>query len=232
MRGSLVFLSLAPAMADASAALGKPSPLRRQPRQVRSQERVRRILEAAEALFVEGGASATTTNAIAARAGVPIGSLYQFFPDKGAILRRLAQGYGEQLHEQLTAFDQGEGQALPLEAYLRRIVELTDRFFRDHPGYPAIFMDAQSSTADLVAIEEEADARLIADWSGTLVQRAAAAGADLGEQDGRLIAYVLVKAIGNLLWLSATQEPASRSHLVRETAELAIGYLQRRIAAS
>ena len=219
-------------MADASAPLGKLSPLRRQPRQVRSQERVRRILEAAEALFLAGGVGATTTNAIAARAGVPIGSLYQFFPDKGAILRRLAQRYGEQLHEQLAAFDQGEGPALPLEAYLRRIVELTDRFFRDHPGYPAIFMDAQSSTAELAAIEEEADARLIADWSGTLAQRAAASGAVLSDEDGRLIAYVLVKAIGNLLWLSATQGEASRDRLVRETAELAIGYLQRRIAAS
>jgi AcrR family transcriptional regulator len=231
MRGLLVFNPATPAMADASPALVEPSPLRRQPRQARSQERVRRILEAAETLFVAGGVGATTTNAIAARAGVPIGSLYQFFPDKGAILRRLAQGYGEELHEELAAFEQGEGKALPLDAYLRSIVALTDRFFRDHPGYPAIFMDVQSSTADLIAIEEEADARLIADWSGALVQRAAAEGTDLSEEDGSLIAYVLVKAIGNLLWLSASQEPAFRSRLVRETAELAIGYLRHRIAA-
>jgi AcrR family transcriptional regulator len=218
-------------MADAPAPAAEPSPLRRQPRQARSQDRVRRILEAAEALFLEGGVGATTTNAIAARAGVPIGSLYQFFPDKGAILRRLAQGYGEQLHEKLTAFEQGEGQALPLEPYITRIVELTDRFFRDHPGYPAIFMDVQATTADLIAIEEEADARLITGWSGSLVARAAAEGADLSEADGRLVAYVLVKSIGNLLWLSATQDQALRARLVRETTELAIAYLRRRIVA-
>jgi AcrR family transcriptional regulator len=217
-------------MADAPAA--EPSPLRRQPRQARSQERVRRILEAAEALFLDGGVGATTTNAIAARAGVPIGSLYQFFPDKGAILRRLAQGYGEQLHEELTAFEQGEGQALPLEPYIARIVELTDRFFGDHPGYPAIFMDVQATTADLIAIEEEADARLIADWSGHLVARAASEGATLSAADGRLVATVLVKTIGNLLWLAATQEQPRRSELVRETTELAIAYLRRRLAAA
>jgi len=217
-------------MADATPR--EPAPLRRQPRQARSQERVRRILAAAEELFVEGAVSSTTTNAIAARAGVPIGSLYQFFPDKGAILRSLAEGYAEQLHEQLRAFfDEGDGQSLSLEASITAAVALTDRFFRDHPGYPAIFMDVQATTADLIAIEEEADARLIADLSGTLQARAAAEGADLGEEDARLIAYVLVKSIGNLLWLSATQESGFRARLVRETIELAIAYLRRRIEA-
>ncbi len=218
-------------MADAPVPSAESSPLRRQPRQARSKERVRRILEAAEALFLAGGVGATTTNAIAARAGVPIGSLYQFFPDKAAILRSLAQRYGEQLHEELAAFDREEGKELPLETYIARIVELTDRFFRDHPGYPAIFMDVQAATADLMAIEEEADARLIADWSGTLVARAAAEGAGLDEEDGRLIATVLVKTIGNLLWLSASQEETFRVRLVRETSELAIAYLRRRIVA-
>ncbi len=75
-----------------------------------------------------------------------------------------------------------EGKALPLEPCSARIAELTQRFFRDHPGYPAIFMDVQAATADLMAIEEEADAPLIADWSGSLMARAAAAGTGLSEE--------------------------------------------------
>ncbi len=216
-------------MADARPAPAEPSPLRRQPRQARSQERVRRILEAAEALFLEGGVGATTTNAIAARAGVPIGSLYQFFPDKAAILRSLAHRYAERLHGELLAFDQGEGSELSLEAYIAAIVDLADRFFRDHPGYPAIFMDVQAATPDLIAIEEEADARLIAALSRTLLERALAEGVVLGEEEGHLIAYVLVKAIGNLLWLSTSQQQDFRDRLVRETTELAVAYLRRRI---
>ncbi len=209
-------------MADATPR--EPAPLRRQPRQARSQERVRRILAAAEELFVEGAVSSTTTNAIAARAGVPIGSLYQFFPDKGAILRSLAEGYAEQLHEQLRAFfDGGEGQSLSLEDSITAAVALTDRFFRDHPGYPAIFLDVQSATPELLAIEEEADARLISDWAGLLVERAA------GEEDAHLLAYVLVKTVGHLLWLAATQEQGRRERLVAEAGELAIAYLQRRL---
>ncbi len=218
-------------MADATAAPGEPSPLRRQPRQARSQERVRRILAAAEELFVTGGVGSTTTNAIAAKAGVPIGSLYQFFPDKGAILRSLAQLYAEQLHELLTAFfEQGDGRCLSLEDSITAAVALTDRFFRDHPGYPAIFLDVQSATPELLAIEEEADVRLINDWSGLIVEKAAAEGRHLSAEEGHLIAYVLVKTVGHLLWLAATQEQGRRDRLVAEAGELAIAYLRRRLA--
>lgn len=65
------------------------SPLRRAPQQSRGQRRIEAILDAAEALFTEVGYDATTTNAIAARAHTAIGSLYQYFPNKGAILRAL-----------------------------------------------------------------------------------------------------------------------------------------------
>ena len=219
-------------MADATAAPGEPSPLRRQPRQARSQERVRRILAAAEELFVAGGVGSTTTNAIAAKAGVPIGSLYQFFPDKGAILRSLAQLYAEQLHELLTAFfDRGDGRCLSLEDSITAAVALTDRFFRDHPGYPAIFLDVQSATPELLAIEEEADVRLINDWSGLIVEKASAEGSHLSEEEGHLIAYVLVKTVGQLLWLAATQEQGRRYRLVAECSDLAIAYLRLRLTS-
>lgn len=219
-------------MADAPATAGEPSPLRRQPRQARSQERVRRILAAAEELFVAGGVGSTTTNAIAAKAGVPIGSLYQFFPDKGAILRSLAQLYAEQLHELLTAFfDEGDGRCLSLEDSITAAVALTDRFFRDHPGYPAIFLDVQSATPELLAIEEEADVRLINDWSDLIVEKASAEGSPLSDEEGHLIAYVLVKTVGHLLWLAATQEQGRRDRLVAECGELAIAYLRLRLTS-
>ncbi len=68
-------------------------PLRRRPTQERGRRRVDQILTAAAAEFARVGYSEATTNAIAARAGVPIGSLYQFFPHKRALLQALAQNH-------------------------------------------------------------------------------------------------------------------------------------------
>ena len=67
--------------------------LRREPNQRRSRERVERILAAASALIAEKGSDAMRMGEVAAKAGVSIGSLYQYFPDKAAIILRLAERY-------------------------------------------------------------------------------------------------------------------------------------------
>src|SRR5215470_408359 len=69
------------------AAMAKPatsprSGLRKLPTQARSRARVEVILKAAGALLGEIGYDGVTTNLIAERAGVPVGSIYQFFETK------------------------------------------------------------------------------------------------------------------------------------------------------
>jgi len=70
---------------------------RRRPSQERARDTVQAILEAAAQVFARHGYAAGTTNRIAQRAGVSIGTLYQYFPNKDAILveligRHLAEG--------------------------------------------------------------------------------------------------------------------------------------------
>ncbi|QHC95624.1 TetR family transcriptional regulator [Pseudomonas sp. R84] len=62
---------------------------RKQPQQARSTELVAAILQAAIQVLSEHGASRFTTARVAEKAGVSIGSLYQYFPNKAAILFRL-----------------------------------------------------------------------------------------------------------------------------------------------
>lgn len=62
---------------------------RKQPQQARSSELVASILEAAVQVLASEGAQRFTTARVAERAGVSIGSLYQYFPNKAAILFRL-----------------------------------------------------------------------------------------------------------------------------------------------
>jgi AcrR family transcriptional regulator len=77
--------------ADARLSVGSSLHLspRKQPQQKRAKDTWAAILEAAAAVFAEQGYSGTTTNKIAIRAGVSIGSLYQYFPNKDAILAGL-----------------------------------------------------------------------------------------------------------------------------------------------
>src|SRR5260370_12534450 len=64
---------------------------RRIPRQARAGETVSLILEATAQILEAGGLPAFTTNAVAERAGVSIGTLYQYFADKNAILLALVR---------------------------------------------------------------------------------------------------------------------------------------------
>lgn len=63
--------------------------LRKKPQQERSIQRLEAIMAASIRLVTEKGVSGLTMSEIAAHAGIPIGSLYQFFPEKAAIIRAL-----------------------------------------------------------------------------------------------------------------------------------------------
>lgn len=83
-------------------------------------------------------------------------------------------------------------------------------------------MQMQGKMPDLEAIEEAADAQYIQDLAAFLTQ----SGSDLNPADYQAIAYVLVKTIGTLLWLSLSHEPNFRQRLSIETKRLALAYLQ------
>lgn len=206
----------------------KSSRMRRQPKQARSQERVTQILDVAEQMFIAEGYNPTTTNAIATRAKVPIGSLYQFFPDKKAILQALAVRYTEQLHQRFAALDRADVTAdvtkLSLVSYVDRLIDTTAQFFTDYPGYHAIFMQVQGTIAELEEIENAADAQLIQDLATSLSQYDSDLDSDSADYEA--IAFVLVKTIGTLLWLSLSQESSFRQRLLTETKRLTLNYLQ------
>ena len=67
----------------------RPLDPRKTPAQTRSAATVAAVLEAAARILETGGLAGYTTNAVARRAGVSIGSLYQYFPNKDAITRAL-----------------------------------------------------------------------------------------------------------------------------------------------
>jgi AcrR family transcriptional regulator len=102
--------------------------LRREPSQARAQATMETLYEATAQIVEQEGLEALSTNKIAAKAGFSIGTLYQYFPTKEAILaaiidrerRRVQQG----LHELLS---DAQARALPphevLRAYIQQLIE-------------------------------------------------------------------------------------------------------------
>ena len=81
---------------------------RRMPRQARAAQTVASIVEAAAQILEKGGLPAFTTNAVAERAGVSIGTLYQYFADKNALVMALARNEMEAALADVARALQGE----------------------------------------------------------------------------------------------------------------------------
>lgn len=95
---------------------------RRKPRQARAQATVEAILEATFQLLEADGLSNLTTNHIAERAGVSIGTLYQYFADREAILYALAQRQSDDVREMITAMVLESPETSGIRAIIRALM--------------------------------------------------------------------------------------------------------------
>jgi AcrR family transcriptional regulator len=107
---------------------------RRLPSQERSRERVEQILEAAERLIAESGTGALKTRDIAAIAKIPIGSVYQYFPNREAIIRAIVERYHDRLDKLLeeTLFKVTSREQMVIQH--GEMVEIYYNFLRSSPS--------------------------------------------------------------------------------------------------
>ncbi|WP_169807863.1 TetR/AcrR family transcriptional regulator [Actinomadura hibisca] len=118
--------------------------IRRRPVQQRSIDRVERILDACARLLDEVGLDALTTAEVARRAGVPGGTVYQFFDGKPGMLRELALRNLELLLLRLRR-RVAEGGALTWPQAVELVLAETIEMRRTVPGYTVVdFADTRS----------------------------------------------------------------------------------------
>jgi AcrR family transcriptional regulator len=195
---------------------------RKQPKQDRAAQTRQRILDTAAHIFAEHGYAAGTTNRIAARAELSIGSLYQYFPNKDAILHALMDADVDAGAKLLSTRLSGE-QPEQLDDVLRVFVRATIDNHRDDPQlHRVLFEEAPRAPAFLARIHELE--QLAVDATTRLLEQHPAVHAT-----SRLNARMVVATIESLVHrLIASPDPVDAGQLEDEIVVLLTGYLGRR----
>ena len=116
-------------------------PDRSEPQQTRSRDKLDRILAAAAGLLAELPYQEVSTRLIAERAGVSVGSLYRYFPDRDSIAEALLAGWLEDL---MNTFRQSDP---PSQAgsFIERAIDTYAEVFHRVPGFRQVFYAAPRS---------------------------------------------------------------------------------------
>lgn len=124
---------------------------RKRPRQRRSAATWEAILDAAAQLFQALGYNATTTNRVAERAGVSVGSFYQYFPDKDAVLLALAERHLREAAAALNAtFERLERDRPDLDGTLALLIDAAVNLHERDPAMHRLLFDQAPRTPESV----------------------------------------------------------------------------------
>ena len=197
-----------------------PNPrMRRQPQQARSRARVERLLEAADTVLATEGFGALTIRRLAAQARVPVGTIYQFFPDMQAILDALALRYlaeFAELIEAVVARAESEHWTDPVQVLLDAFINL----YRSRPGYLAIW-GGQHLSPEIRQADDENNALIANGVRRTLI-------AQLGLPDSEELmrtCEVTVRVCDALLQYAFRKGPQADEQVLTEMIRLQRLYL-------
>ena len=197
---------------------------RKQPRQERAQATVAALVEATARVLVSRGWSGTTTNHIAKQAGVSVGTLYEYFPGKEALVTALVEQHLQEVETQLLALA-GRLAATPptLESLIREIVTLMIELHGAAPQLHRVLFEEVPHHKDLLdRVRAMEDAQ-----TGALAHQLASL---LPLREPEVTARVIVELLEALThrWVVApgATEPLPRPRMQRELERLVLAYVR------
>ena len=188
-------------MSETSASLADIQP-RKAPVQARSRARFETILETALALIMEQGSDTMSMREIATRAGISIASLYQYFPDKAAIIATLAERCFEEGRDYTEAVFAPVRDPVAFEHAVQTLAEGHFARLRDDPASLAIWRASQSDPRLQAQddADEQAHTRIVSDALGRAAPHTA-------PEKRQLYARLMVSVLSNCLRTSVQHAP-------------------------
>lgn len=198
----------------------RPRP-RKRPRQARSRMTVEDIMEAAAQLLVEKGRDALTTTRVAERAGVSVGTLYQYFSDLDELLAKLVEVHLARERDAMEAVLQ-DASSLSTTQLVDRLVDAFTSVFAIHPKLSAALYDEIRRATWGPTLDEVGQ-----DTASVVAQELEDRVDEISPSDPALAAFVLVNSIDSLVQRAAAQRPKELQSgaVAREAKQMARRYL-------
>ncbi len=197
------------------------SHLRNRPVQARSQARVELLLDVAAEVFEEVGYDSATTNLVAARAGVPVGTLYRWFPDKAALAEALTDRY---LSGLLALYERLVDEITPEERigdFLHRVIARLVEETRGQRALPALLISSMVPGGRSRAGERMRQG-LVTHVRDLIEVRIPGIPADLGDQTAEVVTTLAVLVIAT----AAADDSPQRDALTDEYVDVMLAYLE------
>ncbi len=195
-------------------------PMLTQPKQKRSRERVEAILNAASELFAEVGYESATIIEIAARSNTSVGSMYQFFANKEAILFAIVERY---VAAASVTFANMEVEAFPemtLEQSIKAIIVPLKAFIKDNRDFKVIFATSRGP-AFLEATIRAMDEGMLARTDVALAQ----ARPNISAAERRKYSLVCMVIMKAMLGMTTTNTELSFDEIFEEMEAVYLRYL-------
>ena len=200
--------------AESTRAISQPKrrnlSMRRHPSQARARRTYDTVLEAAVALIESEGVERATTRRIALAAGVSIGAVYEYFPNKESIVLHLGTDWLRRIREIVEALHPSQSAIPDLLGYLNRGLDAVERLYRDQPGVLAI-VRLIGAIPQLREAEQAHDAAVIASMATAMLHFSP--GADPAEAESAASCIIIMGH--GVLSACLVAQPAESLRLLR-----------------
>ena len=190
----------------------QPSVMRKEPRQARSRATVATIVQAGARILSDEGWAGFTTNRIAELAGVSIGSLYQYVPDKLSLVDAIRQRH---LDDSIRVMRSVRADGLSPEKFAVQLVQAVVAAHSVYPGLHRVLLDEAPSSEEYRNPNSEFEIEYLSYYAKAVATYRERQPNAADHVAGRVLSDAIDGVIHNAARRGAIDDPAMQKELVR-----------------